>query len=247
MRRHQRGARGVWSPIWHLAIAARPERTEGTVPSGGLRWGITLADVHAATNTAVFINAHMAGDVDERRDIAWGGIVEHLYSTDAPPTRRVLVDAGSRAITAWVHGSISMHGQSRRHGGAVGSAPRWRVYWWDQARVTPSPEDQVVERLTLYQILGRLTPRERAAVEAMAAHGSLTAAAESLGVRRVALRKALDDGRRRFRRLWHEGESPSRHWAQDRRDGREPAGYTAARLVKERSRRAAGRVQRRAA
>jgi DNA-directed RNA polymerase specialized sigma24 family protein len=196
-----------------------------------------MHDLDEVARLTVRLNNHMAGDSHERYELAFSAAAEYLYSTDEAPTRRTLVDAASRAMNSWMHGVISSHGISRRHGGEFGSAPRFSMYWWDQTRCVQSPEASVVENLALGQIFQRLPQGEREALLALATHRTYQAAALALGTSLGNVKAAVNRGRVKFRRLWHQGEKPSPHWAQDRRGGREDVGFSAQRLIAERRRR----------
>jgi hypothetical protein len=210
-------------------------------PDGDLRHGLTLDDLDRAAAIAARINGHMVGDPGERFDIAWCGAAEHLYSADRPLSRDDLVRAASEAINEWVRGAISSHGVSRRHGGEAASAPRFAAYWTPVRGL--SLEDRAVEVLALRQIWPLLAPGQRRALAALAAHGGdQMAAAEAMGTSRKNFQTHLNQGRRLFRRLWHEGERPSGHWSADRPDLRgenTPDGYRLVQQIRaERRRRA---------
>lgn len=212
---------------WRPALATRTSDEPQPVPEGDLRHGLTLDDLDRAAAIATRINGHMAGDLAERYDIAWCGAAEHLYSAVGPLSRDDLVRAGSESINDWMRDTISSHGISRRHGGQAGSAPRFATYW------TPSPslgiEDRTVEAIALSQIWTRLAPGQRRAIASLAAHGgNVEAAAAAMATSRKNFQTHLNQGRRLFRRLWHEGEKPSGHWSFDRDDLRgdnTPDGY----------------------
>lgn len=190
---------------------------QGAVAADEIRHGVTLDSLHQAARIATLINGHMVGAFAERYELAWSAIAEHLCATDEPPTQRELVRVGSDAINTHVNSMKSDWGMSYRLGGEVGSAPRWLVYWWDQAAVVPSHEGGIVDRIALTQIIALLPSGERKALSALAAcDGDRDLAAAMLGISRVAYAGALTRARTRFRRLWHEGEKPSQHWIQDR-------------------------------
>ncbi|MFP8944738.1 hypothetical protein ACLIYM_25345 [Streptomyces fenghuangensis] len=183
----------------------------------GIRWGWTLADLDLLARAVVSNNRTWwpAGDRDDQYAAAWHGIVEHLYTADEEPKRAELMEAGRRALAADVKATMRHHG-TRRDTRNDGS--RYAVYWQWAGRTIPSPENRIVERLALEQILPALTPRQIAAVQALAAAGDYEEAARLFGSQ-TGLKSQLMHGRRRFRELWHEGETPSAHWGVDRRAG----------------------------
>jgi len=153
-------------------------------------------------------------DRDDLYDAAWHGIVEALYTAEQAPTRIALMDAGRRAVDTDVRDTRRHHGARR---GADRTGERHALYWAWHGRTAPSPENGIVERIAAEQILPTLTPRQRAALEALVEAGDYEPAAHLLGVSVRGLRAMLSQGRRRFRALWHEGETPSGHWGCDRR------------------------------
>lgn len=189
-----------------------------TPPLGGIRGGWTLADLDRLARTVVSNNSAWwpAGDRDDQYAAAWHGIVEHLYTADEEPTRIDLMEAGRRALVQDVRAAMRHHGARRD---TTNNGARYAVYWTWAGRAIPSPEHGIVERLALWQILGTLTPGQLAAVEALAAAGDYEEAARLVGTSESGLKSQLMKGRRRFRELWHEGETPSGHWGCDRRAG----------------------------
>lgn len=202
-----------------------------------IRYGWTLADLDALARAVVTTNRTWwpTGDRNDLYDAAWHGIVEHLYTVTEPPTRRDLMTAGRDTLSRDVGANIRHHG-ARRDPTSTGA--KYAAYWEWASRVTPSPENTIIDRIALQQILTTLTPGQRAAINALAATGDYAEAARITGGTN-ALILHLTRGRRRFRELWHEGETPSRHWGHDRR-----AGATAAELTDGRT--ALNRMRRRA-
>lgn len=184
-----------------------------------LRYGYTLDGLHRITASALRADRSLAMDYRDRRDIAWSAIVEHLYSSDSfVPTWDQLVRVGWQAIYQAVKDEYRHHGyQDRTAWTGHGSAPRFAMYWLGLARVTPSPELRIVERIATGQILPKLKPHEAAAVHALAATGDYQAAAAALGIGYTALTVRLSNARRRFVGLWLEGETPHQRRQTDRR------------------------------
>lgn len=178
----------------------------------------TLHDLDAMARAVVSNNRTWwpAGDREDHYAAAWHGIVEHLYSATTPPTRAELMEAGRRTLATEVRDTIRHRGARRD---ATNNGARHAAYWDWAGRAVPSPEAAIVDRTALYQILPTLTPGQRDALIALATAGDYAAAAELLGSSEAALKSQLMHGRRRFRALWHEGETPSAHWGVDRRAG----------------------------
>jgi hypothetical protein len=157
-----------------------------------------------------------AGDRDDLYSAAWHGIVEHLCTTDEPPSRHDLLDAGRQALAQDVKATMRHHGarNDTRNNGA-----RYAMYWEWAGRAVPSAEAGIVERIALAQILAALTPRQREAFTALASTADYLDAARLLDIEAQTFRSLLGRARGAFRGLWHEGEAPSAHWGCDRRAG----------------------------
>ncbi|PSK93594.1 hypothetical protein CLV63_1161, partial [Murinocardiopsis flavida] len=153
---------------------------------------------------------------DERRDVAWSAMAEHLYTSAEPPAYWDLIRAGWNVITVHTRKHRSTHGQTPH-----GSAPQFHRYWKLAAAPTHSPEERVVERLALDQIWAALTPRNQELIRALYDHGDYTAAAESLGLPVSSFYSLISRARRAFTALWLEGETPTRAWGNDVRTGRD--------------------------
>lgn len=179
--------------------------------------GYTMRDIDALARAVVMNNRTWwpAGDRDDLHAAAWHGIVEHLCTADETPRRTDLMEAGRRALVEDVKATMRHHGARRD---SSNNGARHAIYWQWAGRATPSPENGIVERLALAQILPTLTPGQRRALETLAAAGDYDQAAQLFGSV-TGLKSQLMHGRRRFRALWHEGETPSAHWGCDRRAG----------------------------
>jgi hypothetical protein len=200
---------------------------------GDLRYGLDLNDINAAARTAIRIDGRTGSDPDERFDVAWCGAAEHLYASPDVVTRRDLIYAARDALSRALTGELSTHGVSRHHGGGSGSAPRFATYWLPNRGVTA--EDRAIESLALGQIWPRLSARQRQALAALATFDNdVAAAAAAIGATRVNFHGLITTGRARFRELWHEGESPSRHWAQERKSLRRGDGASDHRRIQRR-------------
>lgn len=179
--------------------------------------GYTMRDLDAFARSVVMNNRAWwpAGDRDDLYAAAWHGIVERLCAADEAPTRRDLLEAGRQALAADVKATMRHHGARRD---TSNNGARYAMYWEWAGRAAPSPESGIVERLALAQILATLTAGQRRALETLAAAGDYDQAAQLFGSI-TGLKSQLMHGRRRFRALWHEGETPSAHWGCDWRAG----------------------------
>jgi hypothetical protein len=182
-----------------------------------VRFGWTLTDLDKLARSVVSGNRAWwpAGDRDDLYAAAWHGIVERLCEADEPPHRVELMEAGRRALAADVRDSMRHHG-ARTDGTNTGQ--KFAMYWGWYGRTTPSPENSIVERLTLEQIWPTLTTGQQQALLALAATGDYQQAGLLTGSH-SSLKSQLMKGRRRYLALWHEGEKPSRPWGCDRRAG----------------------------
>lgn len=197
--------------------AAATETTETGVGPEGIRYGWTLRSLDALARSVVSNNRTWwpAGDREDLHAAAWHGIVEHLYTCNAEPRRSELMEAGRQALAVDVRDTMRHHGARRD---SSNNGQKYAMYWEWAGRTTASPEAGIVERLALEQILPALTPGQLAAVHALAATGDYAEAARITGSP-TGLKSQLMKGRRRFRELWHEGETPSKPWGCDRRAG----------------------------
>lgn len=189
-----------------------------------IRHGYTLTDLHSLTKLAVnTAKGWLAMDYTDLMEAAWFGITEHLIAAEHWPPRHDLIRAGQQAVNKLVADEMHHAGyfkyKYRRDldQGGPGTMPAFVKFWTHHA--VASPESRVVERVTLAQIWPSLTPRQREALTALAAHGDYMLAAESLGIEPQTYRALLGRARREFFTLWHEHEVPSRQWGTDRRVG----------------------------
>ena len=182
-----------------------------------LRHGYTLAQVSQLSVQAVRRqHFHQAADFDDRVEVAWHAMIEHIYSATELPAERDVMYAGWRAISAHVRGDEQFRGRNRRdwYGGVTAGFER---YWWTTARNTPGPEERVTEQVALAQIWPMLRPVHRQVLAALAAHDDYGRAAAALGKSRRTFTSQVGKARRAFFDLWHQGETPSRPWGHDRR------------------------------
>jgi hypothetical protein len=154
----------------------------------------------------------MAADHRDLLDTAWSAIAEAVYAASEPPTEHDLLAVGKGAIWDIVKDHRKTYGYADREWDAgYASAPRFVTYWLELTGVTPSPEQGIVERLTVPRLLDALKPHERAAVAALAAHsGDRVAAAAALGITENTFNRRIWLARRTCLALWLEGETPAR-------------------------------------
>lgn len=184
-----------------------------------LRWGFSLADLQRVARGAARRARGMAVDFDDLYGEAFGAAAEVLYSAGQRPSERDLFHGAQFALDALAHKNKSYRGIATQPDGAwgsAGSAPKFAAYWWDGARPTPSPEDGIVDRLALAQIIPTLPEKHRAALAALAAFDNHAAAKAALGDPSWYGRY-LSLARRQVLALWHEGEQPAGVWGIDRR------------------------------
>lgn len=185
----------------------------------GLRWGYTLADLERVGRSAAATTRAMAGDYEDRYAEAFGAAAEALYSAGSWIPEHVLFRAAQDALFDQGRKERSYRGCAYKHGegwGENSSGPRFVTYWSNVHRVTGSPEDGIVERLALGQILPTLTARQQEVIGALAAFDDHATARAALGDL-SCYATHVANARKRFLALWHEGETPSRPWGTDRR------------------------------
>lgn len=181
-----------------------------------VKHGYTLRDLHQMTAAAMAADRSMAMDYTDRRDIAWSAIAEALCEAPHWPKRSTLIQAGWQAIYRAVREEYRQHGYADRDRYAgYATAPRYLKYW--RSGPVPSHEDRIVERIAAAQVLATLTPANRDAIIALAAHGDYQAAANSLGINLKAFNARIAAARRRLLARWHEGETPRKERRTDRR------------------------------
>lgn len=178
-----------------------------------LRHGYNLADLDVLARSALSRGWARNADRRLRYHLAWSGIAEALYAAEDRPEPSELVHAGWEALSGFLtderhHWGLKPDGSER---------PSYALYWNEAVRVTPSPENGIVERLALWQVWARLRDVDREALLALAVHDEYGKAAAALGLRMGAYYRRVRLARLRFLRLWHEGEQPSRLWGNDRR------------------------------
>jgi hypothetical protein len=179
-----------------------------------LRHGYTVAQARSiclgVVKRQTWYHSIALSSHDQRVEVAWHAIIEHLYASDRPPSPVDLMQAASRAVNADVHQAHQFHGRNTHDRSAATIIKGFERYWWSTANTTPSPEPTVTEHLALTQIWPKLSPLHQTALAALATHGDHEQAAASLGISRKLFSTQLSDARKAFLAHWHEGESPSR-------------------------------------
>ena len=100
-------------------------------------------------------------DLGDRFEAAWGAAVECLYAAAAPPTTDDLRYAAQAGLTRLRRAELRERGFAYGKNGArdplagPGSAVGFRCYW--HSPLPPTPEDIVVSRTALRQILPTLS------------------------------------------------------------------------------------------
>lgn len=207
-----------------LTYYVAPWDREGVVPEtsaaqarDGLRWGYVAADLDRFARMACSRNVgNFAFHPAERYEIAWSAIAMELYAALGRPSAADLIDVGWQAVSTAVADENRHHGRdSIRYKGTIRSS--FLKFWDDATRHPGSPEGPVVDRMAVHQIWPLLTEGQQEALLAFAVHGNVAHAATALGKTKAAVHKLADEGRKRFKQWWHEGESPSKPWGRDRR------------------------------
>lgn len=189
-----------------------------------LRHGYTLHDIDHLARAGVHLAFARAMDYTDRYEAAWHTIAESLYTAETPPTRRDLRLIGARAVDRLVQDQRRTWGVAREWGSSEGGVAAFQRYWELSRRVSPSPEDTVVDRQALREIWPCLSATHQQVLLAMAAHADQALAAEAVGKSYATFGSHLRNARRAFFVLWHEHETPSRLWGKaDHRHGRRTA------------------------
>jgi DNA-directed RNA polymerase specialized sigma24 family protein len=184
---------------------------------GLVRHGITLADLDGMARAAVVADRLLAMPSDERYAIAWSAIAEAVCAAETTPDRRWLVQTGWQAIARHVRDGLRQRGYAdgERWSSEQPTMARF-VRFWGRG-VAPSPEDDVVDRIAVMQVMAVLGEPYYDAVLALAVHDDYAAAAAALGVRYSTLTVRLSTARRHLLKYWHQGETPHLVRRTDRR------------------------------
>jgi hypothetical protein len=184
--------------------------------------GYTLTELHRLARLAagtILVDGR-GSSATEHYQTAWSAMIEHLLIHEDAPEPGQLVWVGKSAIyhavrDDWRHWGIAKRDPSN----GLGSMRAFQIYWWSQASTIPGPENRVVEREALAQIWDKLTEQQRQTLLALAATDNYQAAADLLGISYQAFKDRICVARARFKRWWHQHETPSGPWGTDRRVG----------------------------
>lgn len=184
-----------------------------------LRHGYTIADLERLSRIGARVSSWArAADFEEFMAAARVAIAAHLYDpeTRQRPQEFELIRVAASAAGSLAAKTMSSWGVSHQGGSTFGQRmPQFERYWF--ALAPSSPEAGVVERLGLWQIWESMTDGQREVLLALAVHEDYQTAADALGYDYVSFVGRVSRARAAFRRLWHEGETPSRMWGSDRR------------------------------
>lgn len=181
-----------------------------------IRHGYNLADIDQIVRKALWRGWMTAIPFADRYDIAWSAVVEHLYVAGVRPERTALARAAEAAISKTRYDDWRHQGFDYNRG--EGEMGRFVAYWTGLG-TSCDFSGGIIDRTALWQIWYELIPRHRQALLALATHEDYQAAADALGLSYAGYKMLLTRARRAFYALWHEGETPSRPWGTDRRQG----------------------------
>jgi len=179
--------------------------------------GYTMRDLDQLSKIACRQDRSLASDADTRYNAAWSAIAEHLCAAEEPPTPHDLITVGWQAIYREVREMRHMFGHRDKDGtNEVASSQRYRQYW---TLLPERPEEGIVERIAVGQILTTIPDLYREAVVALAVHGDYQAAANSLGLKYVTFTARMSVARKQFRAQWFAPETAPPMKGTDRRIG----------------------------
>lgn len=122
-----------------------------------------------------------SADLGDRFEAAWGAAVECLYAAAESPDANDLFCAAQAGLTRLRRSDLRERGFAYGNNGArdplagPGSAVGFRCYW--HSPLPPTPEDIVVNRTALRQILPTLSAPQAQALLAVAVHDDYERAA----------------------------------------------------------------------
>lgn len=208
-----------------------------------IAWGYNLADLERLARISVSRSRSRAGNAQDRYEAAWSAIAEALCTASNAPNPTDLIAAGTDAAIEQAHKSMVFDGASREGG----RRQRYVQYWAVPVGASAPVEERIVESMALWSILPLLSPRQWAAVKALAATEDYDLAAASLGYGRKSYSAVISRARSRFLSWWLEGETPPKRRKDQRRPsgnrGTQPGRITDVQLDQIRSRHHAGETQ----
>lgn len=180
--------------------------------------GYTLADLDGIALQALHMDRWSSGDSDERYAAIWHAIAEDLLTAKSRPTRQGLLTVGISASDRHMQDELRHHGRARENGNTGNARPHFERYWYSTP--VPSPENGVIEKAALRQVLPLLTSSQYQVLMALALHENYATAAQAIGKTYDTFNSLTLKARRRIYAAWHEGETPpSRPWRKDTRRG----------------------------
>jgi hypothetical protein len=210
-----------------------------------LRHGYTVSQVRALSLAVVTRQTwYQSVDFDQRLEVAWHAIIEHIYTAGEPPAMPEVARAAEYAVSQDVQQMHRFYGRNTHDRYAGTTTAGFERYWRTSASPSPGPETAVTDRVALAQILPRLRPLNQQAIAALTEHDDYGLAAKALGISRHHFTTRISQARREFLSLWHEGEPPSRPWAYDWRGSSAADPLTSANRTIAARRRARGKLRR---
>lgn len=201
---------------WDITVPADAEPDRPAAPlrrvvyddPAHVRHGYTMADLDRLARLTV--TSHLSwfagGDRGDQYDAAWHGVVEHLCAVDEPPSERDLLDAGLRALQDDQQRHQQMLGTRRS---SADTGRNFTRYWKWHCGPVPSPEDAIVDRLALRQIMAALNGDHAQALNTLAAVNiDAQATAQALGISYSAAKARLMRARKQFREHWFAPDAP---------------------------------------
>lgn len=162
-----------------------------------------LARVAAATyNWSTSVVGH-----DTAREAAYDGITSELFRAEEPPGREQLFQSGCRAIRHVVNVMKRDRGM-KPIGNPNYTGAGFAAYWTGERGEEPDPTSQLVEDLTVQQVLDGLDERDRETLSLVAEHLDGRKVREVTGWSGREYSERLSQARQNFYALWYEGETP---------------------------------------
>jgi hypothetical protein len=190
---------------------AAPAKREAGMNPSTVRHGYTLTRLDRLARVAARIPAGTCWSATDRYQAAWNAIVDLLCTGTPPPRPSHLIQAGREGILRYANTERHHHGVVARAAWAGdATTPAFVRYWWEQRGRTDDHAPAIIDRLALARIWPALRDTDRAALLALAAHGTAQAAADALGLQRHTYYLRLRKARQAALTLWHEGQTPPR-------------------------------------
>lgn len=139
---------------------------------------------------------------DEAYQVAYDGIIAHLFSATEEPARGDLYRAGARAI----RGALTIHYRDSGRP-AVGNGARFKAYWMGDRQTEPDHAPSITSNLAVWQVLEGLEPEDRETLAQLAHHLEGEKVREATGWTKREFTRRLRQARENFYRLWFEGET----------------------------------------